>query len=276
MQRSKTSSKNSLCLPGSNGQPAAIFDFAGDAYSFRITVPSGSNWQYWYHWQSPNSSLCDKVRCIDGSIVIIVDSPPQLRGFTQFGGRGREISFDPHTMSSWFLDSTRRRGDDLVVDLTGDESFHRNVCSAIIDRDSIAFLTSTPVLLRYLLSLLALYAPSIREWILDVLLAIQLRMIFYAYGFWILHWTIPFLWWWHMRQIWGRPRPPPWAYKLDWQFRKYITYSVQAMCFWVGKLLLGMKDRYPEYTPEPRRDSYGPLSGNGIQRNMPLVRAKEV
>ncbi|EFE34614.1 uncharacterized protein ARB_06377 [Trichophyton benhamiae CBS 112371] len=250
MKRSNTTSITSFTLPDQQGQVAAIFDFSEDGDSILITTPKKSSWEYWKHWLNPHSSICDEITCLAGVAVIKVyypDDPLSSRGGELRSGES--ISFGPGASSTWFRDSHYNQ-EDLIVSLKGDKSFHRNICSAIIDRDRMAFLSSTPFLLRQLLSLLGLFQFSrpFREWILDLMLAIQLRAIFYSNGFWIYHPTIPFFWWWEWRQIWGEPRVPEWAYRFKWQMQMVITYTVQGICYWVGRIFLGMKGSYSEYT----------------------------
>lgn len=260
MQRSNTTSQTNFCLPNSDGEPAAIFDFENEG-SFRVTVPSNSKWKYWYHWESQDASLCSAVNVLEGKIVISIAY--SLRSGLVFGGKGTKRSFEPSTRRGWRNSNyTKRSRDpvDLVVNLVGDEAFHRNVCSAILDRERMASLASTPILLRLFLSLLAIFAPSAREWILDMMLAIQLRMMFYDHGFWVIHWMFPAL----VRPQWQS------ACRLVWRMQKGATYTVQGLCYWVGRLFLGMKGRYPEYTPSSRRVR-GPLSSEkGNDENQDL------
>ncbi|EFR05329.1 hypothetical protein MGYG_08340 [Nannizzia gypsea CBS 118893] len=252
MKRSNTTSMTSFTLPDLHKQAAAIFDFTSDGDSIRVTVPINSTWNYWEHWLNPHSFICDEVTSVSGRGFVEIyyfDDPSSSRGLHLRSGES--MSFGPRSSSTWRRAYSTRDQEDFVANLKGDRSFHRNVCSAIIDRDRMAFLSSTPILLRQMLAFLGLFQFSrpFRECILDLMLAIQLRAIFYANGFWIHHPTIPFFWWWEWRQIWGEPRVPEWAYEFRWKMLKVITYTVQGICYWVGRLFLGMKGSYPEYTP---------------------------
>ncbi|KAK2882605.1 hypothetical protein FQN49_000177 [Arthroderma sp. PD_2] len=261
MQRSKTASETTFRLPGPDGQPVVIFVFARRGEPFCVAIPENSDWRYWDHWESPNSSICTSVKVLDGVVVASICDIPDRRSSTNVGGKGTKISFPPDTISTWCSRRLPRlKPEDLIVTLVGDEDFHRNICSAITDRDRMASLASTPFPLRYLLSFLNIFSffRPLRKWILDIMLAIQLRMIFYTYGFWVRYPTIPFFWWWRCRQIWGEPRVPEWAFRLDWQMETRLAYIVQSSCYWIGKLLLGMKGSYPEYAPAPEPEDGGP------------------
>lgn len=72
-------------------------------------------------------------------------------------------------------------------------------------------------------------------------------MILYAYGVYQYHGRVYFTWLWTERIAGGR-RPPRCALDLQLRIQDLIARVVMAFCYWFGRLLLGMKGKYPEYT----------------------------
>lgn len=91
------------------------------------------------------------------------------------------------------------------------------------------------------------FSPRLREALLSTVLRIQLQTILYAHDFREYHGYIPLTWPW-IAQIAGGVRPPQWAQNLQTQTFYWIAGVVMATCYWLGRLVLGMKGRYPEYT----------------------------
>lgn len=141
----------------------------------------------------------------------------------------------------------------LTVVLVAEHILWRNICSAILDRDVFPNLTSTPFWLKGLFALLA-FVPSWKACMLNVMLWTQLQTIFYAHDFHLYHGHIPLgsLW---MHQIWPS-RPPRWAERSQLRTLYIISRVVMTSIYWIGRLFLGMRGEYVEYTPrgEYRRE----------------------
>lgn len=88
--------------------------------------------------------------------------------------------------------------------------------------------------------------PRAREALLSWLLFIQVQAILYAHDFRESHGRINCIWPWTRQPVGGRP--PEWARYLQRQSEYLIAKVVMASCFWFGRIGLGMKGHYPEYT----------------------------
>lgn len=134
----------------------------------------------------------------------------------------------------------------LVVDLEVGHAVWRNICSAIIDRDTFAQLTSTPLWLKAVFGILTII-PYLKNALLGFMLWIQLRVIFSTHGIYISHGSIPFTLPWMLQPFGGKP--PSWA--IQWQLYSlyFIARVVMDPAYWIGITFLGMQGEYAEYTP---------------------------
>ena len=72
----------------------------------------------------------------------------------------------------------------------------------------------------------------------------------YADGFYEYHGRIDLTWiYWY--QLFAGGRAPEYIYNLQKRIMVLISRVVMASCYWFGRLILGMKGRYPQYTPRP-------------------------
>lgn len=254
MKRTNTTNLTSFTLPLPH---AATFDFTSapnSSSTIRIAIPPSSSWRMPLHWhpsyaRSSTSSgsatiPCRCVTVVKGHISITPSKQGNIGGGTISGGTGLDVQLAPDDRVVW----RRRHGDNevLIVDLIADYTLWRNICSATIDRDIFPQLASTPYWFKALFIILA---PILRYRVtlLDLILYIQMQMIFYTHDFYVYHGTIEF------HSLWLLPwifrQAPPWVDRLELQIAYIITRVVMATAYWIGKLFLGMKGEYSEYTP---------------------------
>jgi hypothetical protein len=81
------------------------------------------------------------------------------------------------------------------------------------------------------------------------LLWIQLRMMYFAHDFCLYNGSVdaPLLW--QITHPFCIERPPEWVFNINWWSIDVISKLTQRECYWLGRLFLGMKAEYPEYTP---------------------------
>lgn len=244
MRRTNTTTVQTFSLPFPN---AATFDFSDKTY-ITITIPERSKWHMPWHWH--NTALDGKsIRHIRGHLFIshgpISEDSGTVSPTSQyFNGSGpgcRRLIFDITELVS-------RKSQDkklLQVEYEANQVLHRNICSAILDRDIYSKLESTPI---WVSALFALSSRGLKHRLLDYMLAIQLDMIYYHHDFRLYHGSIMFQLPW-MLLSWGQSKPPRWTLVANiWSiffFSKVVMISNYAF----GRLLLGMKGEYSEYTP---------------------------
>ena len=242
MDRTDTTRRTDFELPSPK---AATFSFSSPA-AIRIAVPLCSKWRMPLHWHYQGLG-CRSVKCVDGSLRVYV-ARGSRGSYDKLGREGMTVQFQLGQLVTWGCsetDKTKSSVEPLAVDLDADEVLHRNICSAIFDRDLVPELRSTPLWLKALFVVLE-WIPTLRQRLLAYVLWIQLQVIFYAHDFQLYHGHIPITWLWTAQL--GGGRPPQWA--LDLQLRTYYLISrvVMSSCYWAGRLFLGMRGEYPQYT----------------------------
>jgi hypothetical protein len=135
------------------------------------------------------------------------------------------------------------------------ETFHRNICSAVLDANVYPSLDSTPFWLRWIFGVISVIL-GVRHWLIAKLLWIQIRMIYYSHDFWSYEGQISISWLW---DGWYFPAlAPQWVRTLEWKSGDIFSRMVLRMCSWIGRYLLGMRGEYDEYTPrQPEPESSG-------------------
>ncbi|KAH0535920.1 hypothetical protein FGG08_007179 [Glutinoglossum americanum] len=259
MSRTITTRQKIFHLPTPD---TATFDFSHGDDGIRITVPAGSTWSVKYHWHI-NHLGCRSVECLEGALKVFFTSTPFGSG-GKLGHARWKFSFRPGQRVAWGPSRTEEKLDTLIVSLVADEILYRNTCSAILDADRFPLLASTPLWLRAVFAVLT-FLPAARQWLVAMMLWVQLRMIFFAHDYWVYHGQLNVKWWWKS-QPFGHPNPPKWASELQYWSQHAISRVVMATCYWVGKLLLGMKGEYEEYTPERNEETVGLLAEVSVMR----------
>jgi hypothetical protein len=81
------------------------------------------------------------------------------------------------------------------------------------------------------------------------LLWVQLRVMYFARDFCVYHGSVNAPFFWFITHPYSLERPPNWIFDIEYWSIGVISRAVQRACYWLGRLLLGMKAEYPEYTP---------------------------
>jgi hypothetical protein len=181
---------------------------------------------------------------VSGSLVVYTTIGTSGGGHT-IGSKGMTVRFKPGQRVAW----CRLNADShtqLTVDLVADHILWRNICSAVLDGDMFPRLASTPWWLKALFAILVVM-PLWRNALLRFMLWIQLQVIFLAHDFHVYHDYVPVIWPWILQPFGGQP--PDWARQLQMQSFYVIAKAVMTTAYWTGRLFLGMKGEYVEYTP---------------------------
>jgi len=143
---------------------------------------------------------------------------------------------------------------------TEDELLYHNTSSAILDAALFPYLSSTPLWVRLLYWSLAWW-PAARRLMTAKLLWIQLQMMYFAHDFREYHGSIGPVYLWTLTHPFMEERPPKWVFKIEWWSISMISQATHGACYWLGRLFLGMKAEYPEYTPSGTAGSSGDIKG---------------
>ena len=248
MRRTNTTNISSFTVPQPN---AATFTFSpsteNSPYKFRIAIAPFSDWRVPLHWHpsyvksSASTSVtlpCQSVHSLDNHMHAYIGRGISL----SMNSFSQSFKFDPDARISWGkdIDGLERP---LTVEIEADYILWRNICSAIHDRDIYPNLASTPYWVKALFFLLS-RNQKMKSKFLGLMLRIQLQSIFYSHDFHISHGSIP------LHLFWIFRRTPEWAQRLQLQSLYLIAWAVMATAYWVGRLFLGMKGEYLEYTPQ--------------------------
>jgi len=125
--------------------------------------------------------------------------------------------------------------------LTADANFYHTLCSATQDADRYFSLCSTPLWLRVLFysTYVVPFGSKIRERMIKSALWYQLRVIYRENDTWTFEGSLPM----DSIYIW----PPEWAERLQFESQFVISKMVVKGASWIGRNVLGMKDKYLEY-----------------------------
>ena len=210
----------------------------------KFTLAAGSRWRSPHHWHELHDG-CRRISCLQGRMLVTTETPHGGSGSSD-GGPGTYEVIRPGDLHIW---SSQNPDHELIVLLeTEDDILYRNMSSAILDAIRFPFLSSTPFWVQLLYSLLA-FSPAAQRLMLARLLWIQLQMMYFAHDFWMHHGSInaPYLW--HLTHPYSFERPPNWVFDIEWWSIGVISTATQRACYWMGRLFLGMKAEYLEYTP---------------------------
>lgn len=220
----------------------------------RIALPVQSGWHMPTHWHPSADEAgvvgCHRVTCVSGRLCVSTVKGISGGGIT-VGSRGMTVEFEPGRRVSWGA-APDRVPVALTATLVADHVLWRNICSAVLDNDIFPRLASTPWWLKALFALLRL-TPSLRNRLLDLTLWFQMHTMFAAHDFHIYHGRIPINWLWMYQPFGGDP--PEWAERFNVRSMYVISKVVMKTAYWTGRLFLGMKGEYVEYTPN--RDHRG-------------------
>ena len=245
MSRSDTRDITTFNLPFPD---AATFPFLPPsinplASNIRITVPESSRWYMPLHWHPYEGRVatCKKITCQSG--FFRVHLAQGLASWNELGSTGKTVNLAPSQRVAFYRDASGPN-DPLTVILEADHVLWRNICSAILDRDIFPELDTTPFWIKAMFTLL----PFGRDALLSMMLQIQLLTIFAHHGVHLYHGYISVTWPWTAQPFGGRP--PDWAKRLQLQSLYLIARVVMAASYRIGRVLLGMRGQYDEYTPQ--------------------------
>jgi hypothetical protein len=221
-----------------------------DPNHVQVTVPAKSQWGFPIHWHTSNPAACSKITCLKGRLQVYTATP-----FSTGDGSeslppgswtkirpGDHMSFRCHRLSA---------DEGLVALLEVDPSqtvLLRNTYSATLDADLYPSLASTPYWVR-LLYLMLQYSPQAQRNLTAKLLWVQVQMMRSRHDLYVRHGSVNAPYIWSLTHPLDWDTPPQWTFDILWRSYTPISKAVQGACYWAGRLLLGMKAEYAEYTP---------------------------
>ncbi|KAF1961616.1 hypothetical protein CC80DRAFT_462929 [Byssothecium circinans] len=260
-QRPDRSSQTSFELP----DPPVHFDIL-DATHIKITVPANSGWKAPLHWHTDDSVACNRITALKDQLVVTSKGPPGKGSGSEAFGPGSSHTFTPGDHHN-FRPLNEDKECVAVLEAGASQSaLMRNVCGATLDADLYPTLASTPYWIQLLYIMLG-FSPRARNYMVAKLLWVQIQMMRSTHDFYVEYGCInaPYLWWlahpWH----WDG-REPRWTYEIMWWSYYPIAMLVQGLCYWMGRLVLGMKAEYEEYMP--REGSGGCVVSKGVPEKM--------
>jgi hypothetical protein len=145
----------------------------------------------------------------------------------------------PRSFLSWA--KIGKESEAASLRLTADTSFYHTLCSATQDADRYFSLCSTPLWLRVLFhsTYVVPFGSRIRKRMIKSALWYQLRVVYGENDSWTSEGSLPM----DSIYIW----PPEWAERLQFESQFVISKMVVKVASWIGRKILGMKGKYPEY-----------------------------
>lgn len=240
MQRTNTTGHTRFELPTPN---AAAFDF--DDNTLTITVPVSSKWHRSSHLHYEQLDAQSIMCTIEGRLRKSYVDYNTLSNCDISSGPGWTYRCNPNERASWA--SARGNAESgnktqLTVQVVSNNALFRNLCSAVLDSDLYARLKTTPSWIKALFGLVTRISPSIKEYLLQLMLRVQLQVMYYDHDYHINHGSINFTWPWHLLPGNG---PPDWARLLKQRSVVWVSRVVMYACFWTGRHC--WKGQYFEY-----------------------------
>jgi len=212
----------------------------------RFTLLAAKKWRSPYHWHVLHDG-CHRITCLQGSLHLTT-ATPYGGSATDSVGAGTSIVIPPRDHHAWSAGKQESDQELIVLLESEDEILYRNTSSATIDADRFPSLSSTPLWVKLLYSLLA-FSPTAQRSMIARLLWIQLQIIYFAHDFCAYHGSVHAPFFWFITHPFSLERPPNWIFNIEWWSVGVISNITQRACYWFGSLFLGMKAEYPEYTP---------------------------
>ena len=127
----------------------------------------------------------------------------------------------------------------IIICTEKTRQMYHTIASAILDADRYFSLCETPLWLQLLYAVTRL-CPPVRNWLVQKVVWIQIRAIFYKNELWEDHGYIPITYLWLMN-------PPRWTREFEnWsQLLVSMAYSLVNDC--IAEAVFGMSGSYPEY-----------------------------
>ncbi len=126
--------------------------------------------------------------------------------------------------------------------MTADVQLYRTLCSVAQDAGLYFELCSTPTWIRELYGIVGwvpYYGALAQRGMVRVALYIQERVVFYKNDCWPDQGMVWIDWYW-----WTTPR---WVWEFQAVTMVVISRATLAVLYWVGRLVLGMRETYEEY-----------------------------
>ncbi|RHZ67878.1 hypothetical protein CDV55_107512 [Aspergillus turcosus] len=210
-----------------------IFDFQQAAPNLFLEIPSGSRWHSVRHAHLTKES-CISIQALSGRWFLgsmRAWNPPVLWG--------------PQGVQQWMdFGHDDPDGNAATAKLIGSEQTQRlyhTIASVVQDAEAYFALCTTPIWIRTVYWFAGLISQHVRDWIVQRVLWIQLRMIFYQNDFLESHGACYIF----RRVYWVNP--PRWVPEFEAWSEFAIARIVLWWNYWLGRTLFGMSADYPEY-----------------------------
>ncbi len=230
-----------------------IFDFSRrDRHTFEVTIPASSRWGPIPTFHLREAS-CIKVFTYSGMCSVFSQSI--LRGSgTTVGPPGMLFAQPVREYLVWANHGQTTPASVLV---TADVQLYRTLCSVAQDAERYFHLCSTPAWIRALYEVLGwvpYYGDLAQKGLVRAVLYVQVRAVFYKNDCWPYQGKIWIDWYW-----WTTPR---WVLYFQAWTTVLISRGTLAALYWVGRLVLGIRESYEEYTPVGWSDTEKPLAAS--------------
>lgn len=228
--------------------PPVTFDFV-DATHIEITIAKKSGWSFPVHWHIQNPAACTQVTCLSGRLQIQNMRPFSNGDGSQSIPRGSTCEFRPGDhitfRSSWLYED-----EDVIALFEVDPSqmvLLRNICGATLDAQLYPSLATIPYWVR-LLYLVFRWSPAVQQYLASKFLWTRAQMMRSAHDFQTRHGSIDAPHMWRITHPFNWNFSPQWTFNVLWWSFTPISKAVRGTRYWVGRLLLGVKAEYAEYT----------------------------
>ncbi len=227
-----------------------IFDFSRrDRHTFEVIIPASSRWGPIPTFHLREAS-CIKILTYSGLCSVVAENILGGGG-TTVGPPGTLFSQPVHQYLIWRNYGQRTPASVLV---TADVQLYRTLCSVAQDTERYFHLCSTPAWIRLVYKVLGwipYYGKLAQEGLVRAALYVQVRAVFYKNDCWPYQGKIWIDWYW-----WTTPR---WVLYFQAWTLVLISRGTLAVLYWIGRLVLGMRESYEEYTLVGLRDAEKPL-----------------
>lgn len=209
-----------------------VFDFQRARPNLFLEIPRGSQWYSVRHMHF-TAEMCISIHALSGRWFL-----GEMRAWNP------PVLWGPQRPQQWMdfgHDDPSKNA--ATAELIGSErtlQLYHTIASVVQDAEVYFSLCTTPLWVHGVYFLLRLI-PSAQNWMVQRVLWIQLRMIFYRNDFWESHgacYIFRWLYW---------MNPPQWVLEFEAWSEFCISRIVQGLNYWLGRTLFGMSDSYREY-----------------------------
>lgn len=248
-QRPDRSWQTSFELP----DPPVYFEIL-DTTHIKITIPANSGWKAPLHWHSDGPTASNRIIPLKNKLSLIFSKTPGYGGIKIFDP-GFWVEFTPsdHHLFCPCPGDEDKECVAILEAAASQSALTRNVCGATLDANLYPTLASTPYWIRLLYSMLGSH-PRAQSYMVAKLLWVQIQMIRSTHDFYVEEYgciDVPSLWWKTHPYHWDG-REPRWTNQIRWWSFGPINMVVQGLCYWIGRLVLGMRAEYEQYMPRER------------------------